>query len=235
MVIFRPKGNQLLASTLIRAKESILNYLKFAAEDAEARIFIVMPQSRKVRREEYLSFFDMVRSYRISEDSVMRLYRAIDQFILQILSSDLFFISVDHGRILPMFASISLACDYRILGDDAVIQNPALELGLVPKGGGAWFLNRMLGRTKALELMLMNENLTARDAVELGLVNRLVPVENLEAEALAVAKRIEALPVSSVSLAKRLVNNAVKELPEYLEFENQELFISLIQQRKLAS
>lgn len=57
-----------------------------------------MPQKRKIQREEYLSFFDMVHSSRISEGSVMRLYRAIDQFILHILFSDLFFISVDYGR-----------------------------------------------------------------------------------------------------------------------------------------
>lgn len=230
VVIFRPKGNQLLASTLIRAKEAVLDYLKYAEDHYETRIVIVMPQERKVQREEYLSLFDMVRSSRISESSVMRLYRAIDQFIVHILASDLFFISVDYGRILPMFASIALACDYRIVGEDARFQNPALELGLVPKGGFAWFLSRMLGRAKALELMLANESISANDANKLGLVNRCVPEKKLEAEAISIARQFEALPETSLRMAKRLVNNASRELQGYLEYENRELIKSLMYQ-----
>lgn len=233
IIIFRPKGNQLLASTLIRVKETVLGYFKYAADDPNARIMVVMPQERKVQREEYLSFFDMVRSSRVSESSVMRLYRAIDQFVLHILSSDLFFISVDYGKILPMFASVALACDYRIIGDGATFENPSLELGLVPKGGFAWFLHQMLGRSKALELMLANESITAEDAIALGIVNRCVPIEDLEEAALSAAQHFAALPESSLTMAKRLVNRSEIELPEYLECENKELTRSLRNQRQL--
>jgi 2-(1,2-epoxy-1,2-dihydrophenyl)acetyl-CoA isomerase len=228
IVIFRPKGNQLLTSTLIRAKEAVLDYFTFAADHPDARIVVLMPQKRKIQREEYLSFFDMVRSSRISESSVMRLYRAIDQIILHILTSDLFFISADHGQILPMFASIYMACDYRIVSDDAIFQNPAIELGLVPKGGFAWFLNQMLGRVKALELMLTNERIIAEEAMALGLVNRCVPVGNLEVKVLSAAKQFEALPGTSLGMAKRLVNRASKGLKEYLEYENHELIRALV-------
>lgn len=228
IVAFSPKGNQLLASTLIQAKEAVLDYFQFAADHSEARIVLVMPQKRKVQREEYLSFFDMVRSSRISEESVMRMYRAIDQFILHILSSDLFFISVDHGQVLPMFASISMACDYRIVSEDAMFKNPALELGLVPKGGFAWFLNQMVGRVKALELMLTKESIIADEAVELGLVNRCVPLRGIEAEALSIARQFEALPETSLKMAKRLVNHSSKAFPDYLEYENHELIRSVV-------
>ncbi len=223
VVVFTHKGNQLLSSTLLKAKKAVHDYLQQVEADPEARIVLFLPQVRKARREEYLSFFDMVRSERISENSVMRLFRAVDQLILNILDSDLFFICADCGQILPMFASISLACDYRILGDNAEFQNPALELGLVPKGGAAWFVSRMLGRGRALELILAEESISVEAALELGLVNRCVPSENFEAEALAVAHRFAALPETSLRLAKKLVNNTRQDLPDYLEFENQEL------------
>ncbi len=226
VVIFRPKGNRLLASTLINAKQSVLDYFAFAADHSDARILILMPQ-RKVQRDDYLTFFDMVHSCRVSKSAVMRLYRAIDQIMLHILSSDLFFINVNHGQIMPLFASISMACDFSVIGDDATFPNPALELGLVPKGGMSWFLKQMLGRNKALELMLADKSITADEAIALGLANRCVPVENLEAEALSIARRFEALPETSLRMAKRLVNNASKAFPDYLEYENHELIRSL--------
>ena len=234
VVIFSPKGNQLLTWTILRAKETVHNYLKLVEDHPEARIVLIIPQARKARREEYLSFFDMVQSSRISQNRVMRLYRAIDQLILHILSSDLFFISADCGRILPMFASISQACDYRIIGNNAIYQNPALEIGLIPKGGSAWFLSRMVGRNKALELILSNESITANEAKELELVNRCIPMENFEAEALSIAKYFEGLPKTSLKMAKRLVNNSWRDLSDYLEFETMELEISMKRQKQLA-
>ena len=234
VVIFSLKGNQLLSATILRAKEAIQDFLLCLENDPTVRIVLIMPPARRARREEYLSFFDMVRSARISDLSVMRLYRAIDQFVLQIMASDLFFIAADRGQILPMFASISLACDYRILGADAVFQNPALELGLISKGGTAWFLSRMLGRSKALELILAQESISVQQAAELGIANRCLPIDNFEADALAVAKHFETLPASSLRMAKRLVNNSWRDLPDYLEIENQELIKSL-QQKKLCT
>ena len=229
VVVFSPKGNQLLTHTILRAKESVQDFLYRVESHPEVRIVLLMPQPRHARREEYLSFFDMVRSARISDMSVMRLYRCIDQLILQILDSDLFFVAADCGQILPMFACISLACDYRILGENAVFQNPALELGLIPKGGSAWFLSRMLGGAKALELILARESISVQEALDLGIVNCCVPAENFEEEALAIARKFEALPETSLCLAKRLVNNSWRDLPDYLEYENRELFKSLNQ------
>lgn len=228
VVVFSNKGNQLLAQTLLKAKATVRDYLRRVEADPEVRVVLLMPQPRKARREEYLSFFDMVQSERLSENSVMRLYRAVDQLILQILSADLFFISADCGQVLPLFASISLACDYHILGDNAVVQNPALERGLIPKGI-AWFLSRVVGRARATELLLAEESISVDAALEMGLVNRRVPADSFEAEALAVANRFAALPETSLRLAKKLVNNSRQDLPDYLEFESQELCKTLRQ------
>ena len=127
-----------------------------------------------------------------------------------------------------MLASISLACDMSIIGEDATFQNPARELGLAPKGGFTWFLYQMLGRLKTMELMLADTSIPAAKAVDLGLATRCVLVENLEGEALSIAKRLEALPRTSLRTAKRLVSNAAsKEFPDFLEYENHELIRSL--------
>lgn len=223
ILTFSFKGNTLLNSSIIKAKEAILGFFESVNRHPEIRIVLLLARPRKARQEEFLSFFNMVRSARLSKHGVLRMYRAMDQLILHILSSDVFFINADCGQILPIFANLAQACDYRIIGDNAVFQNPALELGMFPKGGGAWFISRRLGRQKAFELLLAHSGLTAQEATRLGLFDRCVPLKSFETEALSVAEKFAALPASSLALAKRLINYAAEDIKDYLEFENQEL------------
>jgi len=155
--------------------ETVLTFLKQAEADDRVRVMVMMPLPRKPRREEYLDFFSMVASNRLTETSVMRLFRAIDQVALQVVSSDLFFISANCGQVLPMFIGASLVFDYRILGDNAAIQNPSLELGLAPKGGASFFLSQTIGRGKVYDLLLAQEDITAEEALELGLEDASLP------------------------------------------------------------
>jgi len=223
ILTFSFKGNMLLSSSIIKAKETVLGFFESVNRHPEIRVVLLLANPRKARKEEFLSFFDMVRSARLSRHGVLRMYRAMDQLMLHILSSDVFFINADCGQILPMFVNLAQACDYRIIGDNAVFQNPSLELGMFPKGGGAWFLTRRLGRQKAFELLLTHADLSAREATRLGLFDRCVPLKDFETEAASVAEKFAALPASSLTLAKRLINYASENIADYLEFENQEL------------
>ena len=229
ILVFRYKGNSLLASTLLKVKETVLDFFKQAEAHPGVRIVVVMSGPKKPRREEYLSFFDMVASSRLSETSVMRLYRAVDQLIQCFLTSDLFFISAHCGKILPMFIAVSMACDYRILGENTVIQNPSLHVGLAPKGGAPFFLNRTLGKGRIYDLMLSSQDISVSDAMELGLADRCVSIESFEDEVIKIAAKFAALPSSSLRLAKRLVNYPVEGIGSYLEFENKQLLSAMIQ------
>ena len=197
------------------------------SKEAEAhprvRIVVLMHKPRKPRREEYLAFYDMVASARLSETSVMRMYRAIDQIILYILSSELFFIAANCGEILPMMIGASLACDYRILGDNAAIQNPSLEVGLAPKGGAPFFLSRSLTKGKLYDLILSDHNITSQEAIMMGLADRSVPMASFEKEVMKIAAQFAGLPASSLCLAKRLINYSLSGVASYLEYENREL------------
>ncbi len=233
ILLFSVKGNSLLTSTIIKAKNMVRDFFKHAEEHPRVRVVVLMHAPRKPRREEYLSFFDMVASSRLSETSVMRLYRAVDQFILHVLSSNLFFIAANCGEILPMMIGTSLACDYRILGDNAAIQNPSIEVGLVPKGGVPFFLSHCLGKGKIYDLMLSNYNITAQEAVTLGLADRCVPMETFEEDVMKIAARFASLPPSSLRLAKRLVNFSAVGAKSYLEYENEQLLKSMNQAKMM--
>lgn len=232
ILVFRYKGNSLLASTIIKAKEMALEVFKRAEAHPRIRIVVLMHAPRKPRREEYLSFFDMVTSARLPETSVMRLYSAVDQLILYFLSSDLFFVAANCGKVLPMMIAISLACDYRILGDNTAIQNPALELGLIAKGGAPFFLRHHLPKGKIYELLLSRQDITAREAVAMGLGDRCLSTDNFEQNVMTVAAEFAALPPRSLCLAKRLINFSVADAADYLAYENKHL-LSAMHQAKM--
>jgi enoyl-CoA hydratase/carnithine racemase len=119
---------------------------------------------------------------------------------------------------------VSLACDYRIVSDNTVFKNFHLELGLVPKGGSAFFLSKMLGFSKAYEILLSEEEITAQEALRLGIVDKVVTLSDLEETALKTAQHFTQKPTGSLLGVKRLLNYTIKEIEDYLEFENEELF-----------
>ena len=112
-----------------------------------------------------------------------------------------------HGYCLGGGLQIALACDLRIASDDAVLGLPAVKECLIP-GLGTYRLPRLIGMGRARELLLLGDTIDARRALEIGLVNAVVPRTELEARCLALAERLLALPHTSLSHIKRLSNLA---------------------------
>ena len=100
-------------------------------------------------------------------------------------------------------ANLALACDLRIAADTAAIGQVFARLGLHPDWGGTWFLPRLVGASKALELFLDAEMVDAARCLELGLVNRVVPAAELPARSREWAERIAAAPPEAVRRLKR--------------------------------
>ncbi len=104
---------------------------------------------------------------------------------------------------------LALACDIRIAGESARFAETYAKIGLLPGGGGAYFLPRLVGKARALELLWTAEFLDAAAALEIGLVNHVFPDDQLMAEAAKLAARIAAMPPLSVRLIKRAVNQGL--------------------------
>ena len=99
-------------------------------------------------------------------------------------------------------ANLALACDYRIASDQASIGQVFHKLGLVPDWGGTFFLPRLVGTSKALELVWSARMVPAAEARDLGLFDRVVPHARLASEARALAESWSAQPPSAVRWAK---------------------------------
>jgi 2-(1,2-epoxy-1,2-dihydrophenyl)acetyl-CoA isomerase len=125
-----------------------------------------------------------------------------------------------HGAVAGFGLSLMNACDLVVASDDAYFASAYRNIALTPDGGGSWSLPRIVGMRRAMEIMLLGERFDARRALELGLVNRVVPAAELEH---AVAAMVEALvngPVMAIRNAKRLMRESLsRSLSEQLDAE----------------
>ena len=99
--------------------------------------------------------------------------------------------------------NLALACDLRIASDRAAFGQSFVKIGMHTDWGGSYYLPRLVGLSKALELCWLGDMVDAHEALRIGLVNRVVPHETLEAETRALAMRLASAPQTSVRVAKR--------------------------------
>jgi 2-(1,2-epoxy-1,2-dihydrophenyl)acetyl-CoA isomerase len=116
--------------------------------------------------------------------------------------------------------NLALACDLIVASDRARFGQLFSKIGLVPDGGGTYFLPRLVGPAKAKELVFTADIIDAEEALRLGLVNRVVPTGDLRQATLALAGRIAEGPPKVLALAKHLLNRSANvDLPGALELE----------------
>lgn len=124
--------------------------------------------------------------------------------------------------------SLALACDLRIASERAVFAEAFVRVGLVLDAGSSYFLPRLVGFGRALEMALTGDPVDARRALEWGLVNRVAPEAEFEAAVAAWAKQLAAGPTATIGLLKQQLNRAVDldlDAALALEAELQEIAI----------
>ena len=116
--------------------------------------------------------------------------------------------------------NLALACDLIIASDRAKFGQVFSKVGLIPDGGGSYFLPRLVGLAKAKELVFTADLIDAEEALRIGLVNRVVPGDRLLAEAEELIGKIVAGPPKILARAKRLLNRSLgNDLTEALREE----------------
>lgn len=115
-------------------------------------------------------------------------------------------IAAIHGPVAGAGVGMALNADIGIAADDTKFTMAYIMLGTIPDGGSTYLLPRLVGRRKALELALLSEPVDAETALELGLVNRVVPADRLEEEATMLAERLARGPTVGYANTKALIN-----------------------------
>jgi len=129
------------------------------------------------------------------------LFNAIDSFPKPI-------IAMVNGYCLGGGCEVALACDLRIASDKASFGQPEINLGIIPGGGGTQRLTRLVGEGKAMEMILGGEIISADTALAIGLVNHVVPADQLETKTMEIANRMAEKSPIGLRLAKESVKLA---------------------------
>lgn len=139
---------------------------------------------------------DQARAITAGFHSALNAVAAIPRFVIAAVS----------GYALGGGCELALACDYRIGGERAVFGQPEILLGIIPGGGGTQRLPRLIGRSRAKEMMITGRQVKVDEAVRIGLVDELVPSETLHERALALAAEVSKGPLRAQAMIKDAVD-----------------------------
>lgn len=129
-------------------------------------------------------------------------------------------ISAVNGIAVGAGCNLALAADITIASENAKFGQVFVKIGMVPDGGGSFFLPRLIGLAKAKELIFTGEIIPAKKAEEIGLINKVVHHDQFDSEVNAWAEKMSNGPVETIGLAKKIINKGLNmDLESVLELE----------------
>jgi 2-(1,2-epoxy-1,2-dihydrophenyl)acetyl-CoA isomerase len=194
--------------------------LKEAEKDTAVRAVIIAGAGRGFCSGQDLAnrtFSDDSKQKPSLSDSIRRRYNPI---ILKIRRIEKPIVAAINGVAAGAGASLAFACDIKVAADNATFVQSFSKVGLVPDSGATFVLPRLIGLTKAFELMVTADKIDAQEALRLGLINRVVPGDQVMKEAEEWAAKLAQGPTKAFGLTKRAVNRSIfPDLEELLDNE----------------
>jgi enoyl-CoA hydratase/carnithine racemase len=129
----------------------------------------------------------------------------IQRLTLAVYNTEVPTIAAVNGPAIGAGCDLTCMCDIRIASERASFAESFVKVGIVPGDGGAWLLPRAVGMSRAAELSFTGDAISAQEALAWGLVSRVVPHDQLLAEAQRVAARVAANPGEALRMTKRLL------------------------------
>ncbi len=196
--------------------DEIQDALKKAERDSTVRCVVFTGAGRAFSAGEDLK----ARTAEGNSDFGSTLKQRYNPIILKMRNMDKPVLGAINGVAAGAGCSLALACDMRVASAKARFTEVFVKVGLVPDSGSSFFLPRLVGTGKAFEMAFLGDEIGAEDALRLGLVNRVVAPEELEAATRELASRLAEGPTRAIGLAKRAINHALTmDLDQVLDYE----------------
>jgi enoyl-CoA hydratase/carnithine racemase len=148
---------------------------------------------------------DMADGKLKSWDMKRFLWDGVHRIVLTLEDLDKPVIAAINGAAMGAGMDMAIMCDLRVCSDKAKLAESYIMMGLIPGDGGAYFLPRLTGVSKALELLFTGDVLTPEEALQMGIVNRVVPHDRLMEETMKLAEKIAGKPPVAIRMMKRAV------------------------------
>ncbi|AXF55208.1 enoyl-CoA hydratase/isomerase family protein [Salicibibacter kimchii] len=142
--------------------------------------------------------------------------------MLKMLEIEKPIIAAVNGAAAGAGFSMTLLCDFIVASEEAFFVQSFINVGLIPDFAAMHFLPMLVGRQRANELMFLGERVSAEDAHQIGIVNRVVPPEQLLSETIDIAEKLEKKAITAMGMTKKIMNEHLnKDLKTLLEMEAQ--------------
>jgi len=164
---------------------------------------------------------------RIPGDAARMIRTGIQRLIGGIMDCEKPVIAAVNGTAAGGGAQIVMACDLAIAADNARLIQVFVRRGLIPDGGGTYLLPRVVGMKKAKELVFFGDDVSAAEAEQLGLINKVVPQAELRAATKEWVGRLASGPTKTIGFAKRLLNHS-PDIDRATAFEEEALYVELV-------
>ncbi|MFJ6569971.1 enoyl-CoA hydratase/isomerase family protein [Streptomyces sp. NPDC091292] len=187
-------------------RERVIGLLAEASADPDVRAVVITATGKGFCAGADLRGGPGTGGERIPGDVARTIRLGAQRLIAAVLDCEKPVIAAVNGTAAGIGAHLAFACDLVIAAEGARFIEVFVRRGLVPDGGGAYLLPRLIGPQRAKELMFFGDALPAADAERLGLVNRVVPLADLEKTARDWADRLAQGPTRALTLTKQLVN-----------------------------
>jgi enoyl-CoA hydratase/carnithine racemase len=148
---------------------------------------------------------DMADGKLKSWDMKRFLWDGVHRIVLTLEDLDKPVIAAINGAAMGAGMDMAIMCDLRVCSDKAKLAESYIMMGLIPGDGGAYFLPRLTGVSKALELLFTGDVLTPEEALQMGIVNRVVSHDRLMEETMKLAEKIAGKPPVAIRMMKRAV------------------------------
>ncbi|GHH97094.1 enoyl-CoA hydratase-related protein [Neobacillus kokaensis] len=199
-----------------KMNQEITHAIKTASASDEVRAIVITGAGRGFCSGQDLSEVDE----HMDHGEVLR--KHYGPMIKQIYQCEKPIIAAVNGVAAGAGFSLALACDFRLMSDRASFLNAFVHIGLIPDSGNSYFLTRLVGEARALEISVLGEKIKAEQALSLGLATKVFPADHFEAEVQQFTERIASMPTKAVGLIKRTIKAAGNtSFQDYLEEEAQ--------------
>jgi methylglutaconyl-CoA hydratase len=187
------------------------------ADDRALRCVVVTGAGDKA----FCAGADLKERAAMSEADVHQFHQGLRGALRAIEASPQVFVAAVNGAALGGGLELALACDLRIASDAAELGLPEVGLGIIPGGGGTQRLPRLVGVSRAKDLVLTGRRIGAAEALAMGLVAALAPAQRVREDAIALAERVARNAPVSLRQAKRAIDGGLHlPLEEALDLEN---------------
>lgn len=189
----------------IEMASGFLEAVRVLTGDDDVRVIVLEAEGRSFMAGGDIGYFSKADD---RGEAARVLIEPVHQAIMLLTNSAQITIAAVQGAAAGGGMSLALNFDLVVAADNAVFNAAYGRIGTTPDCGGSWVLPRLVGPRKAMEITLLCENIDAAEALRLGMINRIVPLEQLRAEVDALARRLaRGAPIAQRN-AKRLINSA---------------------------